>query len=242
MPAFPTAIWSFIPVLDGAVVGIDVFAGPAVARAVEEQRYDGFWRARDARPHWCVLRFSESDFWILGPRDLKEGIVERRGYPAEFRRKVLDLVQAETAMRASGSVRDRSGRAAGKAFRAGDDVAVVTACAELLAIPLCRAIDPRIHVVGSSLRRRLGGLVAGLHCHGARKVEMLAASGVDGEIVAGYGDNAADGPMLDLARTAVLVNLPEPAAEAMRGQLRGPEDVVFAQWPAPGSRTKGMKS
>ncbi|WP_159945674.1 hypothetical protein [Nocardiopsis sp. FR6] len=32
--------------------------------------------------HWCVLRFSESDFWILGPRDLKEDIVGRRGYPA----------------------------------------------------------------------------------------------------------------------------------------------------------------
>ncbi len=28
--------------------------------------------------HWCVLRFSESDFWILGPRDLKEDIVDTR--------------------------------------------------------------------------------------------------------------------------------------------------------------------
>ncbi|GAA1440599.1 haloacid dehalogenase-like hydrolase [Nocardiopsis tropica] len=142
----------------------------------------------------------------------------------------------------TGRLRPDGVDALSKHFHAGDDVAVVTACAELLAIPLCRAIDPRIHVVGSSLRRRLGGLVAGLHCHGARKVEMLAASGVDGEIVAGYGDNAADGPMLDLAQTAVLVNLPEPAAEAMRGKLRGPENVVFAQWPAPGSHTKGMNS
>jgi hypothetical protein len=29
------------------------------------------------------------------PRDLKEGIVGRRGYPAEFRRKVLDLGEAD---------------------------------------------------------------------------------------------------------------------------------------------------
>ncbi len=42
----------------------------------------------------CVLRFSESDSWTPVPRDLKEDIVGRRGYPTEFRCKVLDLVEA----------------------------------------------------------------------------------------------------------------------------------------------------
>lgn len=129
-----------------------------------------------------------------------------------------------------------------KHFLAGDNVAVVTACAEQLAVPLCRAIDPRIQVVGSTLRRRMGGLVADLHCHGARKVERLASSDVKGEIVAGYGDSTSDAPMLDLARTAVLVNLSETAAEEIRRQLKGPDSVVFAHWPAPGSDTKGTRS
>ncbi|GAB3689809.1 HAD family hydrolase [Nocardiopsis oceani] len=116
-------------------------------------------------------------------------------------------------------------------FHANDNVAVVTACADVLALPLCRAIDPRIQVVASTLRRRAGGLVADRHCHGGRKVEMLTESGVEGEIVAGYGDSAADGPMLDLARTAVLVNLPERTAKVLRGHLTGPDRVVFADWP-----------
>ena len=117
-------------------------------------------------------------------------------------------------------------------FGAGDEVVVVTACAEQLAVPLCRAIDPRIHVVGSTLKRCLGGLVAERHCHGTRKVQMLTEFGVDGDVVAGYGDSVSDGPMLDLARTAVLVNMPASAAEELRGRLRGPDRVVCTHWPA----------
>ncbi|USY18797.1 haloacid dehalogenase-like hydrolase [Nocardiopsis exhalans] len=121
-------------------------------------------------------------------------------------------------------------------FRAGHDVAVVTGCAELVAVPLCREIDPRIRVVASTLRRRWGGLVADRHCYGPRKVEMLTEAGVGngsgGEVVAAYGDSPADAPMLDLARTAVLVNLPEATAEGMRVQLTGPDRVVRVDWPA----------
>ncbi|GHC74721.1 hypothetical protein GCM10007079_09190 [Nocardiopsis terrae] len=115
-------------------------------------------------------------------------------------------------------------------FAAEDGVAVVTACAEQLAVPLCRAIDPRIRVVASTLKRRGGGLVADRHCYGARKVEMLLRSGVGGEIAAAYSDSASDGPMLDLARTAVLVNLPEATVESLRAQLTGPERWVRVDW------------
>ena len=116
-------------------------------------------------------------------------------------------------------------------FRAHDNVAVATACADVFAQPLCREIDPRVHVVASTLRRRVGGLFADRHCHGDRKVEMLIESGVEGEIAAGYGNSASDGPMLDLARTAFLVNLSERTANELRRQLTGPDRVHSAHWP-----------
>ena len=135
----------------------------------------------------------------------------------------------------SDRIRPGGAEALARHFAAGDGVTVVTGCAERLAVPLCRAIDPRIRVVASTLRRRWGGLVADRHCYGPRKVEMLAETeagiGTGGEIVAGYGGSVSDGPMLDLARTAVLVNLPEAVAEEMRGRLTGPARVVRVDWP-----------
>src|SRR2546423_9878498 len=44
-------------------------------------------------PDWCVPASAESDYWILVPWH-QEARVGRRGYPPEFRRKVLDLVEA----------------------------------------------------------------------------------------------------------------------------------------------------
>lgn len=151
----------------------------------------------------------------------------------------LDRIVQEYLRRLGVSERIRPGAADALArhFTAGEDVAVVTGCAEQLAVPLCRAITPRIRVVASTLKRRWGGLVADRHCYGSQKVEMLAGAGVGGEIVAGYGDSAADGPMLDLARTAVLVNLPGAVAEEVSGQLTGPERVVCVDWP-PGDPQK----
>ncbi|WP_234004143.1 haloacid dehalogenase-like hydrolase [Nocardiopsis sp. SBT366] len=105
------------------------------------------------------------------------------------------------------------------------DVAVVTACADRLALALCREIDPRVRVVSSTLRRRWGGLVAERHCHGWSKVRMVAEAGVRGEIWAAYGDSPSDAAMLDLARVAYLVNLSGEAAERLRERLTGPERV-----------------
>lgn len=66
----------------------------------------------------------------------------------------------------SDRIRPGGAEALARHFAAGDGVAVVTGCAERLAVPLCRAIDPRIRVVASTLRRRWGGLVADRHCYG----------------------------------------------------------------------------
>lgn len=140
----------------------------------------------------------------------------------------------ETYLRGLGvaeRLRPRGAEALADHFAAGERVAVVTACAEPLAVPLCRAIDPRIRVVSSSLRRRWGGLVSDRHCHGARKVEMLAEAGVTGPFSAGYGDSVSDAAMLNLARTAVLVNLAKPTEATLRAQLTRPDRVTSAHWP-----------
>ncbi|WP_017547004.1 MULTISPECIES: haloacid dehalogenase-like hydrolase [Nocardiopsis] len=116
-------------------------------------------------------------------------------------------------------------------LEAGDDVAVVTACADRLAVPLCREIDPRVRVVASTLRRAWGGLVAERHCHGARKPAMAAEAGVRGEVAAAYGDSASDAAMLDLGRVAYLVNMGGGAAERLRERLPGPDRVECVEWP-----------
>ena len=118
------------------------------------------------------------------------------------------------------------------------DVAVVTACADRLALALCREIDPRVRVVSSTLRRRWGGLVAERHCHGWSKVRMVAEAGVRGEIWAAYGDSPSDAAMLDLARVAYLVNLSGEAAERLRERLTGPERVECVRWPVSEPRTR----
>lgn len=152
--------------------------------------------------------------------------------------KLATIVQDHLRhLRVSERIRPDGADALAEHLLAGDEVAVVTACAQQLAVPLCREIDPRIHVVASTLRRRLGGLVADRHCHGVRKVEMLTESGVDGDVVAGYGDSASDGPMLALARTVVLVNMPATTSEKLRAHLSTPESVVRAHWPMPGAAT-----
>ncbi|MGI8590349.1 MAG: haloacid dehalogenase-like hydrolase [Nakamurella sp.] len=116
-------------------------------------------------------------------------------------------------------------------FENGDQVVVVTACAELLAVPLCQDIDSRIEVVGSALRRQYGGFISGRHCHGGRKVEMLAERGVVDGVIAAYGDSQSDAPMLNLARTAFLINMAAPVASRVRAQLSRPDKVVVADWP-----------
>jgi phosphatidylglycerophosphatase C len=128
-------------------------------------------------------------------------------------------------------VRPGAAQALAKHFAAGEGIVVLTACAELLAVPLCRAIDPRIRVVGSTLTRRWGGLLALRHCHGEEKPAMLAESGVDGDIAAAYTDSSSDIPMLNLAPTAVLVNVPEPTADRIRARLTGPGVVEVVHWP-----------
>ncbi|MET9712346.1 haloacid dehalogenase-like hydrolase [Nocardiopsis alba] len=143
------------------------------------------------------------------------------------------------ALRVGERIRPDAGRALAAHLDAGEEVVVVTGCAERLAVPLCREIDPRIRVVGSTLRRRAGGWVALRHCRGRGKVEMLVEAGLAEDVVAAYGDGLSDVPMLDLARTAVLVGLSESAEKKARARLVGPERVLSVRWPARGEPSRG---
>jgi phosphatidylglycerophosphatase C len=92
-------------------------------------------------------------------------------------------------------------------WKAGHEVIIATGALELLARAICDSAGLEgVVVVGSSLRRALGGLVADQHCIGARKIPMLTERGYppDWEFV--YTDHYADVPILARARQRYLVN------------------------------------
>jgi phosphatidylglycerophosphatase C len=89
----------------------------------------------------------------------------------------------------------------------GHHVVIATGSLELLArANLAAAGHGSIEVVGSSLRGRLGGLVADRHCHGERKIEMLAERGYPPPWDYVYTDNSADLPLLREAKSGFLID------------------------------------
>jgi phosphatidylglycerophosphatase C len=98
---------------------------------------------------------------------------------------------------------------------AGDRVYIVTAANESLAQAIWAAIDgpPVTALIGSQLRRGLGGWLWVFHCIGPRKVRALARAGVRPPYDVAYSDSSKDLPMLRAARQRVLV---EPSARTLR--------------------------
>lgn len=90
----------------------------------------------------------------------------------------------------------------------GHRVVVATATPRFLAGPLLARLGvvAEVGLVASEPRRRLGGYTAGRYCHGVHKVRMLHAAGFPGPYLRAYTDSASDTPLLDCARTPVLVN------------------------------------
>jgi phosphatidylglycerophosphatase C len=89
----------------------------------------------------------------------------------------------------------------------GHEVIIATGALESLVRAICASVGLEdIVVVGSSLRRAFGGLVAAEHCVGAQKISMLTKRGYppDWEFV--YTDHHGDVPILVCARHRFLVN------------------------------------
>lgn len=89
---------------------------------------------------------------------------------------------------------------------AGERVVVVTGCEEILVTRLLAQLGLRqVEVVASQLRPGWFGMRVQRHNVGVRKVQRLAAHGIDACALA-YSDSHRDVPMLRLAGEAVMVN------------------------------------
>jgi phosphatidylglycerophosphatase C len=90
----------------------------------------------------------------------------------------------------------------------GDRVVIITGAeqgmAELLWISLVPDLA-HVQVLGSSMRRRLGGYVGRRHNVGSRKLLSLAEQGFEAPYAVAYSDSSSDLPMLRAARRVVLV-------------------------------------
>nr|WP_261879586.1 haloacid dehalogenase-like hydrolase [Mycobacterium marinum] len=112
---------------------------------------------------------------------------------------------------------------------AGDHVVVVTgAPAELVKIILAADSSDPVHVVGSTSRHCMGGLILERHCYGAHKLAMLYDCGYTAPLVIVYSDNPADFPLLVRAIKPILVNPRASRVAAFRRVLGA--DVEIQSW------------
>lgn len=109
----------------------------------------------------------------------------------------------------------------------GHRVVVATGALEALAahILAAEAIEG-VSVVGSTLRRRFGGMVSEQHCFGERKIPMLAARGFAAPWDFVYSDHSADLPILSRGRACFLVN-PRPACALRIAAVLGDAPTVL---------------
>jgi phosphatidylglycerophosphatase C len=70
-----------------------------------------------------------------------------------------------------------------------------------------------VTVVGSSMRRWLGGMVVNQHCYGANKIPMMQERGFEPPWAMVYSDHEADLPLLRAGARQFVVN-PKPRAAA----------------------------
>jgi phosphatidylglycerophosphatase C len=109
-------------------------------------------------------------------------------------------------------------RAAGRAqllshHSQGHTVVIATGALEYLVQEILANEDIRgVTIVGSTLRRFLGGMIADQHCYGARKIPMLQARGFTPPWTFTYSDSEADLPLLRAGTTQFLVNPTDQAA------------------------------
>ena len=90
---------------------------------------------------------------------------------------------------------------------AGDRVVVATgAPPELARAILAFVAHEDVPVVGTTVGRRFGAVIATRHCHHEMKMRMLREAGFEGEIAVAYSDSPADLPLLRAARRPVVVN------------------------------------
>jgi phosphatidylglycerophosphatase C len=108
----------------------------------------------------------------------------------------------------------------------GHTVVVATGALEYLARDiLANEGIINVTVVGSSMRRMLGGMVVNRHCYGAHKIPMLQERGFEPPWAFVYSDHEADLPLLRAGTRQFLVN-PKPQAAAYLLAVLGSSSTV----------------
>lgn len=108
----------------------------------------------------------------------------------------------------------------------GHEVVVATGCLEVLARVILVAEGlSEIVVIGTTVQRHCGGMVAREHCVGDRKVAMLADRGYDAWDYA-YSDHPSDLPMLRKGKRRFIVNPSSRNAPIMLAKLGASATVL----------------
>ncbi len=111
----------------------------------------------------------------------------------------------------------------------GDQIVVATgAISSLVQLILEAESIQNLSVVGSTLKRRWGGLVADQHCLGPNKLRMLNAAGFKPPYSSVYSDHSADFPIFKHALAAVLVNPKAKCVAKLQQSL--PESLRIEHW------------
>lgn len=92
-------------------------------------------------------------------------------------------------------------------LKEGKTVIIVTAAPEILAQALIHSLDLSVSVLGTPLKRRLGGWVGYAHCRHMEKVKRLSLIGVKQPWYASYSDDLIeDYPLLSHCKYPYLIN------------------------------------
>lgn len=97
----------------------------------------------------------------------------------------------------------------------GDTVVIATGATPALIrqiLPL--ANQPDLPVIGTQVKRWLGGYVVAEHCHAQHKMTMIHDAGFTDEVAVAYTDSHNDLPLLEAAAQPVAVN-PKPKAAVL---------------------------
>jgi phosphatidylglycerophosphatase C len=153
-------------------------------------------------------------------RPTRKGIIRGAAWWATFGcdheqlRGLARLHVAEVKAREGSFLRQDGRRQIASHQAQGHTVVIATGALEIL---VCEILDAEgirdVGVVGSSMRRFLGGMVARQHCYGARKITMLRERGFAPPWAFVYSDHEADLPLLRAGATQFVVN-PKPRSAA----------------------------
>ncbi|WP_336039014.1 haloacid dehalogenase-like hydrolase [Acinetobacter calcoaceticus] len=89
----------------------------------------------------------------------------------------------------------------------GKKVIIVTAAPEILATVLVKSIGMNVNIIGTPLKKKIGGWIGGEHCRHKEKVRRLELQGIKGPWFATYSDDIEDDyPILINSKNPYLIN------------------------------------